>query len=290
MYRSIKRVAESLNTEIYVQLNLFPMDVALQEAYKLEATASLYADYVDYLNLFLGETGADMICVDKYPFMPSAFNRNYYSTYKALAEACDEHGAEFGFVLQSYTSEKVRKVSQEEMNLQMNAALAFGAKEIAFYSYVPHPTEVTETAYDYSFVQLDGTKTEVYTYAQNTIKDAKRVEKLLADYEYVGAAMSSKDRDAEFADDTFAKLTYTATAWTVVTESYNAMTGSYLYTAVGGNVNGLLTKNSTVTMTFAGYTQAYVVINGEGSIVNLTNGAYTATLALGEAVYIIPLA
>ena len=61
------------------------------------------------------------------------------------------------------------------------------------------------------------------------------------------------------------------------------MTGSYLYTAVGAAA-------STVTMTFKGYTQAYVVKNGEGSIVNLTNGVYEATLALGEVVYIIPLA
>ncbi|MBQ8230254.1 MAG: hypothetical protein IJZ32_06135 [Clostridia bacterium] len=298
LYRSIKRVAEAMNTEIYIQINLLPMDVAMQANYMAETTDSLYADYKSYVSLFLETTGTDLICVDKYPFMPSAFNRNYYSTYKALAEACDEYGAEFGFVLQSYTSENVRKVSQAEMNLQMNAALAFGAKEISFYSYVPHPTEVTESVYDYSFVDLQGNKTEVYTYAQNAIADAKEVEKLLADYEYRGTQMTNNGRDTEFVNDTFEKMTYTSsdkssslsqyTNWTVATEAYNDVTDTYLYTVI--NANAYSEVDVEVTLTFTSYTQAYVVIDGVGSVVDLTNGAYTATLALGEAVYIIPLA
>ncbi|MBQ8319922.1 MAG: hypothetical protein IJX81_03485 [Clostridia bacterium] len=290
LYRSIKRVADLMNTEIYIQMNLFPMDVALQTNYTAQTTDSLYADYKSYVSLFLETTGAERICVDKYPFLPRAFNTNYYSTYKALSEACNEYGAQFGFVLQSYTSVNVRKVSQEEMNLQMNAALAFGAKEISFFTYVPHPTEVTESVYDYSFVDLQGNRTEVYDYAKNAIADAKAVERLLAGYDYRGSAISDKSREGEFVDDTFARLTYEATAWTLVTESYNKKTDSYLYTVVGANVNGLLTKSSTVTITFTGCTRAYVVVDGVGSIVNLTNGEYKATLALGEVIYIIPLA
>ena len=75
------------------------------------------------------------------------------------------------------------------MNLQMNAALAFGAKEIAFYTYVPSDGGENNSS---SFVDISGNKTAVYTYAQNAIKGAKAVEKLLADYEYDGAKMSDK--------------------------------------------------------------------------------------------------
>ena len=288
LYRSIKRVEDLMNTEIYVHINLLPMDVGVQGLYIAEPTSSVYADYKSYVSLFLETTGADLICVDKYPFFPRefSFNTNYYSTYKVLAEACNEYGAEFGFVLQSYTSVNVRKVSQEEMNLQMNAALAFGAKEISFFTYVPKPIEVTEDVYDYSFIDLQGNKTEVYDYAKNAIADAKAVERLLADYDYRGSAISENSSEVEFKNDTFARLTYAATEWTLITESYNERTDSYLYTVVGAD----LKATSTVTMTFTGCTKAYVVVDGVGKTVNLTNGEYTVDLALGEVIYIIPLA
>ena len=286
LYRSIKRVAEKLNVEIYVQMNLHPLSDDAWDYYKATATSSMYEDYKDYLRLFLDGTGADMICVDKYPFMADGeFLPDYYACYKALAEVCAEYNAQFGFVLQSWTDTSVRTVSQEEMNLQMNAALAFGAKELSFFSYVPRDDGENESQ---SFIDINGNKTAVYDYAKNAIASAKQVANLLCDYDYVGSSTNDKSQESWFVDDTFAKLTYTSASWSVVTESYNDKTDSYLYTVINANVD--TTAASTITLTFAGATQAYVLEDGVWSLVNLANGTYTANVSLGEAIYIIPLA
>ena len=286
LYRSIKRVAEKLNVEIYVQMNLHPLSDDAWDYYKATATSFMYEDYKDYLRLFLDGTGADMICVDKYPFMADGeFLPDYYACYKALAEVCAEYNAQFGFVLQSWTDTSVRTVSQEEMNLQMNAALAFGAKELSFFSYVPRDDGENESQ---SFIDINGNKTAVYDYAKNAIASAKQVANLLCDYDYVGSSTNDKSQESWFVDDTFAKLTYTSASWSVVTESYNDKTDSYLYTVINANVD--TTAASTITLTFAGATQAYVLEDGVWSLVNLTNGTYTANVSLGEAIYIIPLA
>ena len=182
------------------------------------------------------------------------------------------------------------------MNLQMNAALAFGAKEIAFFTYVPTPY-VTDSSETGSFVSSTGEKTKVYTYAQNAMAQAKKMEKFFADYKYVGSSWEKNDfagiDDSDFENDNFALMTYSSSAsllskCTVATESYNSITGTYLYTVINANAkNG---SSSTVTMTFAGYTQAYVIVDGVANLVTLSNSTYTATLAVGEAVYIIPIA
>ena len=328
VYQSIKRVSKALGKELYVQINLLPLDTTIDAATQLErygnSEASIYDAYAAYLDVFFLSTQADTICVDNYPFRPAEgwggdsvrFLDGYYTCFQILAEKCKQYNAKLAFVLQSfelkYTGGLSSLVGTEtgcraldnvnQMYLQMNSALGFGVKEISFYTYVTvQNTESNYTVTDgSSFVKKDGTTTDIYDWAKETIAYAKEIETLVSTYDYSAssitvssAASSYSSIYAEgFTNDAFALLSGATIDKHVllVTEMYKQETGSYMYMASNVLDTAYGSGDATVTMTFTGYTQVYVVENGVGSYVSLTDGVYTTSLSIGEAVYVIPVA
>ena len=77
--------------------------------------------------------------------------------------------------------------------------------------------------------------------------------------------------------------------YALVTELYDDENNYYMYMAmniVDPDANGNYTQ--TATLTFKGYANALVYVDGVAQKVSLLNGVYTVTLNPGEAVYVIP--
>ena len=102
VYRSIKRVAKQLGKDnIYIQMNLNPLMIGSYDILDSEwRKIGVRAAYEKYLDAFLTATGADIICVDNYPFRPSyiggRFLEGFYIGYQILQEQCKKHVQDVG--------------------------------------------------------------------------------------------------------------------------------------------------------------------------------------------------
>ncbi len=202
-YRSIMRVAKKLGKEyVHINMNLLPMDGVVcrccPELSDLPA-GELYARYIeDYIKI----TGTKWLSIDNYPYHLSdnggRFFEGYYSTFQIAKRVCDKYGVNFVFAVASFELESpdgkglagYRRITDvNEMFLQVNSALGFGAKEITFYTYVQMlNNDVNYLSRDgSSFVTSDGTKTWIYNYCKEVISHIKRLEKLIFEYEWKGA-------------------------------------------------------------------------------------------------------
>lgn len=207
VYRSIKRVAKEYGKDdIYIQVNFNPMlagayHLMAPEGYKKRTEEGIYESYIE---AFIKELQLPLIFVDNYPFRPSIegglFLPGYYSCFQILQRQCKKHGVKLGFVLQSfemYHKTKpgariaYRRVSNiNEMFLQMNSALGFGVKEMAFYTYTTEYSDFYRIEDGSSFVTSKGEKTNIYKWGKAAIAHAQTLSSTLLEYDFEGARIS----------------------------------------------------------------------------------------------------
>ena len=205
LMRSLKRVLPN----VYIQSNLLPLG-AKQELLMPRQTseqdvggeARIATEQIGYLDIYqkyIGDfqkiTGADNIHFDEYPFRREyIISGNTLPNYQIAARMCRERGLEFRVVLQSFAhiwngTEHNRRMTESDMYWQTNLAMGFGVCEFSFYTYMSKPDfrykdgamgEVDGGA----FINLDGSKTELYKYTKRIISEMKRVLRLCGKYEY----------------------------------------------------------------------------------------------------------
>ena len=208
VYRAVKKAAKELGMDyIYVHLNMLPLvgDAKIVSPNDgVERTPDKI--YEHYLSVFAEATGADVLCVDNYPFRPrqngGVFLLGYYTGLQILRRVCDKYGMKMAFVLQSF--EMIHKTKPEatagfrrlstinEMMLQTNSILGFGVSEISFYTYSNHTMAETSPyrAMDgSSFITEGGMKTRIYEFGKSAINHAKMVAETLKDYKFSGAKL-----------------------------------------------------------------------------------------------------
>lgn len=202
-YRSIMRVAKKLGKEyVHINMNLLPMDGVVCRCCPELSHLSASELYTTYLEDFIKVTGTKWLSIDNYPYHLSEnggrFFEGYYSTFQIAKRICDKHGVNFVFAVASFELESpsglglagYRRVTDvNEMFLQINSALGFGAREITFYTYVQmfnnDPNYLSRDGS--SFITSDGTKTWIYNYGKEVIEHIKRLEDLIFEYDWKGS-------------------------------------------------------------------------------------------------------
>lgn len=184
--RSIKRVLPNA----YLQVNLFPCG-----SVRVEGIEDKVQAYEKYVNEILDRAGLDHICFDDYPFRREYIISGWnIRNYQVIARICKARGAEVQTVLQSFSNTsqgllRHRKITESDMYWQTNVAMGFGAKEYAFYTYMPKRT------LDYAmkggdgidgacFINNDGSRSALYTYTKRIIGEMKKFSAVLLKYEY----------------------------------------------------------------------------------------------------------
>ena len=341
VYRAVKEAAENLGMDdIYILLNLLPLEHAALESYAGADDVDMREAYKEYIEAFVLAAGADEICVDSYPFKPDgkggdAMLRGHYVALQVLAEVCKENGVTASFVLQSFemvyrkgytTNGWERITSANDMCMQVASVLGFGIEDFSFYTYVVRDDSNDESyssGEGSSFVNKDGSTTDIYTYAKNAIAHAKAIYPILNTVNYNGSKMMVSDSASAYGDY------YTSTYSYVKAEAgINVAVGSFdnshefidlvsvsndnsimLVTELVGVNNvymfqnvltdayatALETKTMTVTAQFnPTYQKALVyTLTANGTVgtwqtVTLTDGLFTAEIANGLAVYVMP--
>ena len=318
VYKSIKRAMP----EIYVYHNL-PFDYKFhidenvwKEQHNGEAPTRGEA-YIKYLSDFLEMTGAENLSIDVYPFKDRPEERlNFFWHVQVLQQLCAQYGAEVSFTLQSicYTSGETlanRILTKNDLWLQMNTLLGFGATSLQYYTYFPHPENTSTQSNIGNFMDKYGNKTSVYYDAKKVNEDVLKFDHILLNYKFQGAKMylanmmtagTSKDYigkdDHSFINNwehTLLKdLSFNNDAL-LTTELKDSQNNLYMYMIMNPidvlySENGVMSYTEcTFTANFPGYDYVAEFDCGELTYVKLDNGKYTHSLSSGYAVYLIPL-
>ena len=198
---------------VYLQCNLLPVDAraallspdgdkglqnsadpTVKFSHELGGHQGIYEKYV---NDFTDATGLDYVLFDEY-----AFRKNYIicghtiPNYQIVARICRQRKLDFYVVLQSFAyvfngNLAGRPLTQSDMYWQTNLALGFGVKEFAFYTYMTKSNmtflgeKTGEGSIDgASFINLDGTRTALYSYTKRIIKEMKSFAPVALKYRY----------------------------------------------------------------------------------------------------------
>ena len=311
VYKSIKRVAAKMeiSDDFYLHTNLFPMsDAQKLTTYwnDVEAPAeNLQEAYTRYAHKILEVTGANRIAVDIYPFVDGKpFGNYFFSTLQILRKECDEHNANLTLVMESFNYYKNGKQQFDVcdkacMYLSMNAALAYGVDDMAYFTYFPKPSyDYDETA---SLVDFHGNKNSAWYYAQEMIAEAQSLSDILLNYDFKGSKIYTKtpSNNGTACYTTFFDNSYTFNLLQnaefdndalLVTEAYDSVNELYMYTAeniISPKYDG---TDMNVTLGFGEeYNYVAVLECGEIRYEKLSGGKYSTVLSAGYAQHLIPL-
>ena len=131
--------------------------------------------YGRYCELFLQATNADCLMADMYPIYGETPKERYLLEVQTAAEVAAAYGAELHIVSQTMThldgdnANGERLLAEADLCWMNNVLLAYGVKNISFFTYHVRATQ----HYDTSFVDETGEKTAIWYAMQNILSQNK---------------------------------------------------------------------------------------------------------------------
>lgn len=264
--------------------------------------AESYTDYVEtYCKEFLGKlNGPRLLSVDYYPFQHSNIY-NWTMSYEELTNFAKEYNAKFHTFIQIQEQDTpgVKIVNEQDVRLQVNTALAYGASQ---YSYFLYDTAIgTEFG---GMIDTDGNPTAQYNHAKVVNAEVESLEHALLHYEHVCTIpMDALESVSGFYIPTSVHwdvrkseckvLKDVTTSNYILVSLFQDKDGNEAYYVVNFYEDGQETvgENSKVTLKFD--RMKHVTLYGsknlyEGEKVALKNHTYSFELEPGDGIFIIP--
>ena len=275
------------------------------------ATPSAYgfASYEEQLEYYgeniMSKFENPLIEVDFYPF-PNEEHRNYprwddwVLTYESVAQTAKKYNGDISIIMQSSAGlEFAKDLSEADMRLQVNMALAFGAKTLKYYCYTVPTIKYT---YNYCILDPENQPSALYGYVKDIHKEIQSYADVILSYKWdsvigsnpVGFSsnmdMSHLLLENEFTDTKHFEHVLSSTDLVVsrfVSEKYGEayMLVNYALKDVANNV---------VTMTFKDCSKVAVYggkgFNGTPKIIELDEeNKCRFEFEYGEGAFVVPM-
>ena len=267
--------------------------------------------FKEYMEMFLDETGADYIMLDRYGLFngeDSGLYPYHFLNNQVMNEVAKERGVKIMLCVQSFAQRQNghqthRMPSEQEMNLQIHAQLGAGVKEIAYYTYWSGGDYTGRGEYrekDWAIISTDGNQTYLYPVVQRLNNMIKKLSPVIMNFTHVADTYAAvgpfKSKPMHLQHTRRGKLTNakisTSHEVAMLFELQDKKRDNWLY--VLENVTcpkfgkGLPAQTSTVTFTNKNWTKVDVFDGNEWHSEDLVNGTYITTLENGSAVYLLP--
>ncbi len=244
-----------------------------------------------------------LIEVDFYPFVNEENNaypryEDWLVTYEAVAQTAKKYNAEMSIIMQSSAGlEFASDLTEADMRLQVNMALAFGAETLKYYCYSVPTINYT---YNYCILDPDNNPSSLYYYIQDIHKEIQSYADVILSYDWdsviainpvgfssnmdVSIMMRNEFENPTYYDSAIASADLVITRF--VSEEYGE---AYML------VNyALKDKNNVATVTFKNCEKVAVYggngFDGTPQIVELDEeNKYRVDLAYGEGVFVVPI-
>ena len=288
-----------------------PNYVNVSQLINANQSVTNYADYVKLLG-----TTAGHFMYDNYGLYTRTLTslgtethyvaQHWFTNLQTVADIAKQYGFTTGVTMQSvalpatadgaYHTNQVRPIrSEADIGFQIYTALAYGMKELDFFTYGDHwsASMLDGTA----MKNDDGTLNDSYYYVQNVYADVAKLEAALLNYSWLGTITSGVKVGASATAYSSNYTVADNSRLNAVDVSGSAVIGcmkdtldgfdGYMIANAAEPVNG---SSCIVRLTFNNATKAMVYLaDGSVSTVNLTDGQYEATVNVGEGVFVIPM-
>lgn len=292
----VRQALKMVDENLYVKTTLMPYHVSVthKEYTGEEFGEKSYDSYDTYVRNYLENSGANRVSYDDYPFLPDGFLTTFYRTLQYNVTTAAEYDADVELIVQSFGKNNRRLPDLEELYLQNNAALAFGVKNIAYFTYFRMST--SEGIFG-GILDYDGSKM-LYDEVQEVIAYTREMAKVVLNFDYqkafvtydtttdVTAPLYFSRVKSEKLDDIEDVQVTQPTIITQMKDSTNNRTG-YMVMNAETTLNDY-SEPDEVIVSFEDYDfVTYYSVDGEKTV-ELVDGKLTLTLPEGQAAFVIP--
>lgn len=306
VYSSLKRVMP----EIYIPLSILGLnlDPALSQFFigvyagphagEFTNVTDAYEFYVD-----TALTEIDDFGVAYYPFIRNAATKErdlsshglyvmQYLTKKTAAK-----GGHITAIVQTFAADNtlLAEVNEAMVRYNTNAALAFGAENLVYFTYWMFPWKVAEE-FTQGIMDDFGNKI-IYDEVQRVNRELKSLAKVVLNFEYqktytawqglFGPKMAGRLEESELSGFT-GLANFEVSGQALVNQMYDAAKDNYGFFVLNLNDPGMV-KKETVTLTFdKKYSHAAVYNRGEVRYEKLKKSKLTLTFDEGDSAFVIP--
>lgn len=267
-----------------------------------------YADYDEQLEYYaeniMSKFDNPLIEVDFYPFVNEEHRKyprwdDWVITYEAIAETAKKYNGDVSVIMQSGTGlEFAKDLTEADMRLQVNMALAFGANTLKYYCYTVPTINYT---YNYCILDPDNKPSALYGYVKDIHKEIQSYSSVILSYEWdsvigvnpVGFSsnmdMSYLLLEHEFTDTKHYEKAIASDDLIISRFTSDKYGEAYMLVNYAQK-----DKNNVATVTFKDCTKIAVYggkgFDGAPQIVELDEeNKYRVDLPYGEGVFIVPI-
>jgi hypothetical protein len=245
------------------------------------------------------------VCYDQYPLN----NYNYASVsathllnLEMMANYCKEYDTELRTFLWSKTTETGHRavIGANDLRFQAYAALAFGAKEMPYYTYFNYYANGSETGCDSLIDCHTGERTPLYYWAKEVNNEIHSFEDAYLNFKWE----SSMYFDAGTKNQQFSLLETSLSSHERLTEiqanadilvgvfsdedGKNGATDGFVVMNYSDPYYAAKDKSDNVVISFAEATHVLVYKDGKQYVAELTNGELSVYLEAGEGMFVVP--
>lgn len=270
--------------------------------------------YMDYVNAYADAIGS--FAYDSYPLWgdpqqgTTRVDDTWFQNLRLVAENGKEKGYSPSITIQSSAfgtpgdemtkAHKRAITSKADISFQLYSALAYGYKEVNYFTYWQHWAGGDAEDFYTAMVNYPDTadgepvKTDAYYAVKDANLEVKKFDHVLMNYNWEGtmgltAEGQSKSIGLQMAGNYESPRIESATATDEAiigcmkdSEGYD---GFMIVNATDPGAN----KGNTVTVTFKEATKAIAYIKGEETEIALKDGSYTFDMESGDGIFVIPI-
>ena len=283
--------------DVPYMVNLFP-----NYASSAQIGEQGYKRYVEtYANKIVQDFESNsLMSVDFYPFRKEGMHTSWLLCYNDIANVAKQIDSKKSYYIQTAVKNEFQDtLGRDEIRMQLDVAMAFGADWFGFYCYETPKLEEgdrTEPMSEYCMLHPDGTPSPLYYAVQSELARISAFSNVYLAYDWVKTVPVAKEGERgsqalrllgniDFTDTAIKKV---KTTEDVVVGCFDAEKDEAFMLVNYGNPNGK--KNAMVEMEISkGEYVAVYGLDSQPQIVKLEKGKLSVTLSAGHGCFVVLL-
>lgn len=241
-----------------------------------------------------------LMSVDFYPFRSEGLHSSWLLCYNDMANVAKRMNSKKSYYIQTAIKNEFQDtLGRDEIRMQLDVAMAFGADWFGFYCYETPKLEAgdrTEPMYEYCMLHPDGTPSPLYYAVQSELARISAFSNVYLAYDWVKTVPVAKEGERgsqalrllgniDFTDTAIKKV---KTSEDVIVGCFDAEKDEAFMLVNYGNPNGK--KNAMVEMEISkGEYVAVYGLDSQPQIVKLEKGKLSVTLSAGHGCFVVLL-
>ena len=311
---AVKDYLDGLNPNLFYFTSLLPIYCDDLTRLTTKNTDNVEVAYNEYVDAF--SDAGDTFAYDNYPLWAdpimgtTSIDATWFQNLRLVAESAKEKDYDAGITIQAtafgpkdgqLTTRHNREItSKADVAFQMYSSLAYGMKNVTYYTYWQHWMDGDSCTHYSAMVNYptekggEPIKTDAYYAVQEVNTEIKKFDHVFMNFDWEGTmsvvpkgkkASTALSQVGDYQNPRIASVFSTDEAIIGCMKDTDGYDGYWIVNATDPGQN----LSNSVTVEFKQATKAIAYVLGEETEITLKDGKYTFDLTSGEGVFVIPI-